>query len=233
MTAAAVNEVEQHGSSSLHKPTYWWYQARGRLLPVVLAPSVRNTQHVLDGGSADGPSAAWLPGRICLDIDPRGLRPGDVCASADRLPFADATFDVVSAFDVVEHFDDHVGMLTELHRVTRPGGTLLLSVPAYQWAWSDFDVRAGHYRRYTVRRLRDAVEQAGFSVERATYVFLLTLPLFILSRVMVKLGRAGAEVPSLPPAVERILLALCRFEEIVVRRWSLPAGSSVLLAARR
>jgi len=227
------DKVEQAGSSSLNKPTYWWYQARGRLLPAVLAPTLRETTHVLDVGSADGPSAAWLPGRICLDIDPRGLRPRDVCASADKLPFGDGTFDVVSAFDVVEHFNDDVGMLTEVHRVMRPGGTLLLSVPAYQWAFSAFDVRAGHYRRYTTKRLRDTVQRAGFTVERSTYAFFLTLPFFILSRLLVKAGRAGDEVSALPAPVERILLALCRFEEVLVRRWSLPAGSSVLLAARR
>ena len=226
-------QVPQAGSSSLDKPQYWWYQARGRLLPAVLSPSVGSTEHVLDVGSADGPSAAWLPGRICLDIDARGLKPGDVCASADQLPFADGTFDVVSAFDVVEHFADDVGLLTELRRVLRPGGTLLLSVPAYQWAWSAFDVRAGHHRRYTVRRLRRAVRTAGLHVDRATYVFFLTLPFFALSRFMVKTGRAAAEVPAVPGAVERVLLALCRIEEVLVRRLPLPAGSSVLLAATR
>lgn len=230
---ATAGQVPQAGSSSIEKPDYWWYRARGWLLPSVLSPSVGRAERVLDVGSADGPSAAWLPGRICLDIDPRGLKPGNVCASADRLPFADETFDVVSAFDVVEHFADDVGMLTELRRVLRPGGTLLLSVPAYQWAWSAFDVRAGHHRRYTMRRLRRVVRRAGFRVDRATYAFFLTLPFFVASRLLVKTGRAPADVPTVPGVVERVLLALCRIEEVLVRRLPLPAGSSVLLAAKR
>lgn len=221
------------GSGSLHQPTYWWYRARERLLPAALAPSVRSTELVLDVGSADGPSAAWLPGRIPLDIDPRGLRPGGVCASADRLPFADGTFDVVSAFDVVEHFADDVGMLRELRRVLATGGSLLLSVPAYQWAWSPFDVRAGHHRRYTRRSIAGAVVKAGFEVERSTYAFMLTLPMFVLSRLLLRWGRGSATVTALPAAVETLLLALCRIEELVLRRWSVPAGSSVLVAARR
>ena len=83
----------------------------------------------------------------------------------------DETFDVVAAFDVVEHCEDDALAVAELTRVLRPGGRLLLSVPAYQWAWSDHDVRAGHYRRYTRPRLVRRVERAGLTVERSTYAF--------------------------------------------------------------
>ena len=112
---------------------------------------------MLDVGSADGPSVGWLRAEhrnVTLDLFPEGLTPGEgVCGSATALPFADGSFDVVSAFDVVEHCEDEQLAIAELTRVLEPGGRMLLSVPAYQWAWSDHDVRAGHHRRYTRPRL--------------------------------------------------------------------------------
>ncbi|MBA2529087.1 MAG: methyltransferase domain-containing protein [Euzebyales bacterium] len=232
MTATEVAGRPRGGSSSIDRPSYWWYVARARLLPAVLRAYTAAGGRVLDVGSADGPSVGWLPDRVPLDVDPRGLRRGGVCASADQLPFAASTFDVVTAFDVVEHFADDGRLLAELHRVLKPGGTLLISVPAYQWAWSEFDVRAGHHRRYTRRRIDGAVRAAGFSVQRATYAFMLTLPFFTLSRLWTKLGRGSAAVSALPASVERVLLGLTGVEERLLSRWDLPAGSSIFLAAR-
>jgi SAM-dependent methyltransferase len=222
------------GSSSLHHANYWWYTARAHLLHTVFEPYLRPGAGVLDVGSADGPSVAWLPQRVAVDIDMRGLRSGGVCASAEQLPFPDATFDVATAFDVVEHCRNEGLALAELRRVVKPGGVVLLSVPAYQWLWSGFDVRAGHHRRYTRRRLRKAAAAAGLREERSTYAFTATLPFFLLSRLLTKLRKAsGQVVQPLPGPVERLLLALADLDRRLLQRWNLPAGSSVFYAARR
>ena len=111
---------------------------------------------------------------------------------------------------------------------------VLLSVPAYQWMWSRFDVRAGHHRRYTRSRLRRAAQRAGLKVERATYVFASTLPFFLAVRLLTKLkGTGGENVQPLPSVVERLLLAITRLDEALLRRWNLPAGSSVVMVARK
>src|SRR6185437_10021220 len=116
---------------------------------------------------------------------PRGLRPPNgVCGSLLALPFADASFEVVSAFDVIEHCEPERDALLELHRVLEPGGRLLASVPAYQWAWSDHDVANGHHRRYTRPRAVAALEDAGFEVLRATYGFTAVFPAFVAERVV-------------------------------------------------
>jgi SAM-dependent methyltransferase len=168
-------------------------------------------------------------------VDPRGLRPGEgLCASALALPFRDRSFDVVSAFDVVEHCEPERVALAELARVLQPGGRLLLSVPAYEWAWTDHDVRAGHHRRYTRPRLVAAVERAGFTVRRASYGFAGVFPMFAAERVLRRLrGRAAddARLPTVSPAAERVLLGLSRAEARVLSRADLPFGSSVFLAA--
>jgi SAM-dependent methyltransferase len=178
----------------------------------------------VDIGSADGPSVAWL-GAIPLDRDPRGLASG-VCADALDLPFPDRSLDGLAAFDVIEHLPDEATLLGEFRRVLRPGGRLLASVPAYQWAWSEFDERAGHQRRYTRRRLTDALRAGGFDVERATYAFSSTLPLFAVARLAGR-GTMG----TVPAWQDRVLTSLSRVDEFVLGRFDLPFGSSVFAAA--
>jgi len=157
---------QRQGSASIEQPDYWWYRARAELLRAALGDHLGTPDRLLDVGSADGPSVTWMDGaeqHVSVDLDPRGLVPGHgVRASALDLPFPDATFEVVAAFDVIEHCEPEARAVAELARVLRPGGRLLLSVPAYQWAWTDHDVRAGHHRRYTRPRLLAAVEAAAW-----------------------------------------------------------------------
>ena len=235
------------GSPSIGEPEYWWYRARGDLLRVALEDFVGQPTRLLDVGSADGPSVSWLRGRgtrVALDIDSRGLTPGDVCGSAMALPFPDRTFDLVAAFDVIEHCDPESVPLAEAFRVLLPGGTLLMSVPAYQWAWTDFDDQNHHHRRYTRRRATSAVRAQGFEVLRASYMFAGTFPFFTADRLRARArGRRGAatrgssgDVPELPQVsagVERLLLAATGLDRALLGRWDLPFGSSVVLAARK
>jgi hypothetical protein len=119
-----------------------------------------------------------------------------------------------------------------------------MSVPAYQWAWSDHDVANGHHRRYTRRRAVAAVEAAGLRVDRATYAFCSVFPFFaaerLLRRLLVGAGRTSVSgpndvvaVPDLPPVVERALSTLAKADEKLLTRANLPFGSSVLLAATK
>ena len=230
----------QPGSSSLQHEGYWWHRARTDLLAAVMASHLAAPARTLDVGSADAPSVGWLRGEhqhVSLDLFADGLRPGEgVVGSATDLPFGDATFDVVSAFDVVEHCADDARAVSELRRVLAPGGRMLLSVPAYQWAWSDHDVRAGHHRRYTRAAIVGLVEDAGMEVLRATYAFGGVFPLFAAERVRRRLRPAAATDPRLPevsPNLDRALMGVCRAEARLLRRRDLPFGSSVFVAALR
>jgi SAM-dependent methyltransferase len=238
-----VSTTNLGGSASIAAPEYWWYRARADLLRTALGGFVGDAAQVLDVGSADGPSVGWLQAtgrRTALDIDPRGLAPGGVCGSALQLPFRDGGFDVVAAFDVLEHCEPESVALAELTRVLAPGGRLLLSVPAYTWAWSDFDEENGHHRRYTRRRLARAVRLSGLRIERTTYAFASVFPFFAAERLLRRLRRSGPEgpadivsLPEVPPLVERMLLALTRLDRTLLGRRDLPFGSSVLLAASK
>ncbi len=248
--AATVTRVTtpSPGSPSIAKPDYWWYRARTELLRTALSQYVGEPRRVLDVGSADGPSVRWLRSRaqhVSLDLDPRGLGAGGVCGSALALPFAAGSFDVVAAFDVVEHCEPEELALAELHRVLAPGGRLLVSVPAYNWAWTRFDDHNGHYRRYTRSRAVRAVESSGLVVERATYAFTAMFPLFAADRLRRKLAErtqrvaGGLELHNLPPlpqvspVAERLLLLLAGADQYLLASRDLPFGSSVLIAATK
>ncbi len=89
------------------------------------------------------------------------------CGLVTALPFPDGVFDLVAAFDIVEHVEDDGSAFSELARVAAPGATLLLSVPLDPSAWTAFDAQAGHHRRYRPEQLLDRLQQAGFSVTRS------------------------------------------------------------------
>ena len=114
---------------------------------------------------------------------------------------------------------------------------MLLSVPAYQWAWSDHDVQAGHHRRYTRPRLIGLAERSGLVVDRATYAFGAVFPFFLAERLLRRIkGPAGdgdGRLTSVPDPVQRLLLRLSAAEQRVLRRRDVPFGSSVFLAATK
>lgn len=226
------------GSGSIENPDYWWYVARSRLLEVVFGGLLNSRGRLLDIGSADGPSVDWLDQRmrrVATDRDPSGLVPGDICADGLQLPFKTGSFDVVSAFDVIEHFADDARLLHEIRRVLKPDGRLILSVPAYQWAWSDFDESAGHFRRYTKRSMQRLLERNGFVVERATYAFMGTFLPFLMDRLTARvLSRQGERVSDseLPRVVSWLLLKMSSLDARLLAEHDLPFGSSVLAAAR-
>jgi SAM-dependent methyltransferase len=236
------------GSASIAQPEYWWYQARASLLHRALGGFVGAPRRVLDVGSADGPSVGWLQTsgqQVALDVDARGLTSGGVCGSAMALPFKDASFDVVAAFDVLEHCEPEQAALAEIVRVLAPDGRLLISLPAYRWAWTHFDDVNGHHRRYTRGRAVRALESQGLQVQRATYAFAAVFPFFAAERLARRLRERRADrqprlgpgevpaLPTVPPFLHRLLLRLCRVDAWLLARRDLPFGSSVLIAASK
>jgi SAM-dependent methyltransferase len=228
---------------------HWWYRALRRVLRWHLErhlPGWRGAA-LLDAGCGTGGNLAQLPGpgrRVGLDRAPealagarrRGLASlvrGDVSA----LPFAAASFDAVLSMSVIYHqwVPDPGAALRELARVLRPGGLLLLDVPAFASLWSPHDEAVMTARRYTARELRPLVEGAGFEVLRTTYWNSLLFPAVWAARRF-RLVASGRDLdPDERPgaATNAVLDGVMRAEAALWRRLPLPVGVSLHCVARR
>lgn len=168
----------------------------------------------------------------------RGI-PTVVCATLATAQFRAGTLPTVGIFDVLEHIDDDIGFLRELHRCLAPGGRLYITVPAFSWLWSDDDVKAGHFRRHTISGVRQRLESTGFKVLHSTYIFsLLPLPIFIWRTLRSFFGRralppqsyAGQHQPRARGLTNRVWAAELRH---LSRGGTMPFGSSCLLVAEK
>lgn len=234
-------------SSATHNPftgngDYWWYRVKANILEKFFGNHVKADDLVLDIGSADGPAVKFIESRLgpkgkktAMDIESEGLGEDDILGSVEDIPVESGSFDIVSAFDVIEHVKNEAKGLDEIFRVLKPGGHVFISVPAYQWAWSKHDEELHHYRRYTRGRLEVAVRQAGFVEAETSYGFFGTFPIFALQRLKAKLTRTySGEIPSVTAGQEKILLNLSRLDTWAIKAGlPLPWGSSVLLKARK
>ncbi len=153
---------------------------------------------------------------------------------ARAIPHREA-FDLVGAFDVLEHIDDDQAVLVQIHRSLRPGGGLLLTVPQHRWLWSAQDVAAHHVRRYEARALHRKLHAAGFEVLRSTSFVTLLLPAMVATR---RLGgrraAAGVETVRVPRAIDLALRPVMALERWLIKAGiDLPIGGSLLVVARK
>lgn len=151
---------------------------------------------------------------------------------AHRIPF-DGEFDVIGAFDVIEHIDDDRGVLRAMHDAVKPGGGILITVPQHPSLWSPLDDFSRHRRRYTRRELRSKLESAGFRIRRMTSFVSILLPLLLASRRWDRPFDPGREL-RIPAALNRMLMAISTLERLFIAAGiSFPAGGSLLAVAVR
>jgi len=151
-----------------------------------------------------------------------------------NIPFEEE-FDVIGAFDVVEHIEDDLSVLQNFHRATKPGGGIILTVPQHQWLWSEADDYAHHVRRYSRGELAEKVIAAGFTIERVTsFVSLLLVPMALSRLLRKKSGYDDCAEFKMSSALNRAFDMVMAVERILLSTGvSLPAGGSLLLVARR
>ena len=227
---------------------HWWFRAKRRLVVQALDGRVdgRSGGRAVDVGCGTGAMVEELARQgfstVGTDMSAAALHharseSGSLLSStAENLPFATGVFDVLTSLDVVEHLDDDVAALQEYRRVLRPGGSLVLAVPAYRWAWSEHDVALGHRRRYTAPQLEAAATMAGLRVERCTYFHSWLVPAaLLLRRTPLRLLLRGApeEASFVSPSINRLLGLVASVERTIATRARVPFGLSILLVATR
>ncbi len=235
---------------------HWWFAGRTRALRAVLEPHLPAGElFILDVGSGAGNMYHHLSRYgyvIGVENHPNPVRVGrargyDIRqADARALPFADNTFDLVTALDVIEHNEDDVAILREAHRVLKPGGLVLISVPAFQWLWSFNDELNAHVRRYTRGDLERKLLCVGFSPVRQTYNNFLIFPVAALTILLSRLRPPKAlkshyfeddayQVDMVPthPLVNAVLMGVGRLESYLIRFADLPVGTGLIALARK
>jgi len=228
---------------------FWYNGFRSYLLPVFAhAAAGRSRVRALDVGCGTGYNLGLLARHgsvVGLDLNERGLmlareigRPL-VRARTERLPFADATFDLVTSFDMMQCIPTDREAVREMARVAKPGGVVVISMAALEILHGDHSEVWQEYRRYTRASARALAEQAGLRVERVTFMFAVLFPVLLVSRGVQRLTRRYREVRddtdiTIPPApINALLSGLLRVEAALSRRVGMPVGSSLLVVARK
>jgi len=227
---------------------HWWYRGRRLVIKQELAGlELAADPRILDAGCGSGRNMVDLAGvgtvtgleladASVAKARSRGV--GEVVqGTLDALPFEAASFDLAVSLDVIEHLEDDRGALRELRRVVRPGGLLLVTVPAYQWLWGEHDIVNHHHRRYSRRTLEAATTDAGWKTLSTTHFNGLLLPAAIAHRGLLRLRRPGVTTPSAAvsdlertsPMLNRLLVRPLQLEARLIgsgRR--IPCGLSLM-----
>ncbi|WP_147125080.1 class I SAM-dependent methyltransferase [Shimia ponticola] len=242
--------MEEISYTETHKvqSTHWWYQGRLAILTAVFDRYLTrgSDARILEIGAGSGVNIPLLQefGQVeAVEMHPGGramiaerfegvdVRDG---ALPDAAVFAGQTYDVVGMFDVLEHVEPHVEALVAIRENLSPDGRLFLTVPAYQWLWSQHDEAMHHFRRYNADGLRSAFEEAGWQVEQVGYFNTILFPLALIARLKDRILRpaisSGMSVPS--GFVNRLFHRLFASEARRVAKGGYPFGLSLMVVAK-
>jgi len=158
-----------------------------------------------------------------------------LCASATELPFAETSFDLITALDVIEHLDDDVGGLREIRRVLNPNAPAVIFVPAFMALWGPNDVQSGHKRRYRLPQLQAAIAAAGLKLEKISYANVaMFAPIWLGRRLLTLLGKEEqAENRINHPFINNVIAKVFASEAGWLRQHSLPFGVSLVCVVRK
>jgi SAM-dependent methyltransferase len=226
---------------------HWWFRGRRSILTQLIgALDLPQPAKLLEVGCGPGgnltmlrhfgevvamepddESRAYAADRMGVRVEP-GFLPDD-------LPFAQESFDLVCAFDVIEHVDDDAASVKALARLIRPGGYFATTVPGQPWMWSRHDELHHHKRRYRMRAYRSLFEAAGLQIVKASHFnALLFPPIAVVRAVKMLTGSKSADDDSMPPEpLNGLLTGLFAAERHWLARAPLPFGVSIVLIARR
>lgn len=227
----------------------FWFRVRNGLIQDVIKRHFSNANDLMEIGCGSGfvlqgirsvlPSARITATEIYLNglcyAAQKVLAPCEFLqVDARQLPFK-AEFDLVGAFDVLEHIEEHELVLENVLNSLKSGGGVIFTVPQHPWLWSKVDEHACHKRRYKRKELSSMLLDLGFEILQDTSFMFFLLPLMYAQRIMCSLKKSydpSAEL-SLPKITDKIFGKVLAFERYLIQRGlSFPIGGSRLIAAR-
>ena len=232
-----------------HEKTYWWHVGRLQIIKKELARQTGNKKplKILNIGCGTGGTVRMLEmfGEVVnVDASDEAIKfmkkngfKNSIKVEGIELPFETATFDMVCAFDVLEHIDKDIEAVREWRRVVKPGGKIMLTVPAYQWLWSGHDESLHHYRRYTAPQLRGIAQTINLQPLKLTYAivfsFVLVAGFRLLTKISGKQTTSESSYVELPSAVNNLFTKLLFIEADLHKVLKFPFGTSVLAVFKK
>lgn len=231
-----------------YEETHWWYTYKKKILRALLIEYSQKRQEktkILDAGCGTGGMLSFLkefgtPQGVdlnqlalahCKKSNIKNVSKADV----ENLPYKQ-TFDVITLLDVLEHVDED-RCLDSLHRALTKKGILIVSVPAYQWMWSGWDVANDHVKRYNKQSLSNVVTKHGFTIKRVSYLYsFLVLPVFFVRKIkdMLYGPNYTSDIQMAgSPLTNSIMKYVYNSEFFVFSRMNIPFGLSVVLVAQK
>ncbi|MES2096832.1 MAG: class I SAM-dependent methyltransferase [Pseudomonadota bacterium] len=228
-----------------HDSTHWWYTARRDILHDYVAryADLPKDARILEIGCGTGHNLVMLAqfGDVdAIEIDPaaRAIATKRLGKPVSASPLPDlpgierGTYDLVAVLDVVEHIEDDIAALKAMKECLKPGGKILIAVPAHQWMWSAHDVVNHHHRRYSTKSLKAAIAAAGLEPKKLGYFNSLLFPLAAAARIAGRMtGRDDSDDSPPPGPVNKLFEAIFRLERHLVGRVPLTPGVSILTLA--
>ena len=226
---------------------HWWYLGRRRVLASLIERLVRppDQARILEIGCGTGHNLAMLQrfgevDAVELDESVREIaerRLGRKIMSS-RLPeleeVGDGNYDLIAAFDVIEHIESDDAALKAIAGKLRPGGRLAMTVPAHPWMWSAHDMINHHKRRYSKGSLKALIERSPLRLETIGYFNSLLFPLAAAQRLALKAMRKEDAQLGIPPSpVNSLLTSIFAFERHAISRLPLPPGLSLYAIASK
>ncbi len=242
--------TDEYATLALREKTYWWHIGRLRIIEAYIVSfcDVRQRQQmkILNVGSGTGGTVSLLRRYGLVEnvevsdeaiaiMKLQGIENIIKTDNNNKLPFRAKTYDMVAAFDILEHIDMHKAALQEWSRILKDDGVLIITVPAYQWLWSHHDVALGHERRYTKRTLKTVAQSAGLQVHTISYAFAFSFPLVAGFRILDKYfgKREKTSYVGVPGWVNRLLTHMLYAEARLHKKYRLPFGSSVVAVLKK
>jgi ubiquinone/menaquinone biosynthesis C-methylase UbiE len=243
----ATMQLDEYRKLAEVEDSMWYFHTLNRRMLLPLAELAKQEASILDAGCGTGGliramqqfEPRW---RITgLDISPLACTyarerssASIVEGSVEALPFTANQFDAVVSADVLYHINDTSKALQEFGRVLKPGGSLVVNVPAYNWMWSYHDDLVDTRHRFRRSELASLLKQAGFEITISSYANLLIFPLIIARRKIFVPANPSSDVKPYPPLIEAFRGSMAALEYgALIRGISLPAGNSVFIAARK
>jgi SAM-dependent methyltransferase len=225
-----------------HDASHWWYVARRKILSDLITREIKPPKgaSILEIGCGTGHNFTMLGSfghvdAIEIDEGARDVAQGRLGRPILTAPLpgldgiADASYDMIALLDVLEHIGEDEASLASIRTKLKPGGKLLLTVPANPWMWSAHDLAHHHQRRYTMASLEAVVRKAGLKVELMSHFNSLLFPVAAVMRLIGKAtGKTESDDKMPSGGVNAILERVFRIERHLVGRVPLPAGVSIV-----